>query len=103
MKKVLALVALTMAILPAMAQQTKYSIKGTAPAGSRMVYVGNRLTREEIDSVAVTDGKFALEGSYDKNALLYVIVDEAPRFVIMFNDGTPVNIDLNTNVLKGSA
>lgn len=103
MKKVLAMVALAVAALPAMAQQTKYSIKGTAPADSRMVYVGNRDTREPIDSVAVSDGKFALEGSYDKDALMYVMVDEAPLFVIFFNDGTPVTIDLKTNVLKGSA
>ena len=33
MKKVLAMVALAVATLPVMAQQTKYSIKGTAPAG----------------------------------------------------------------------
>ena len=103
MKKVLAMVALAVATLPVMAQQTKYSIKGTAPAGSKMVYVGNRDSREVLDSVAVSGGKFSLEGSYAKDALLYVRVDEAPRFVIMFNDGTPATIDLNTNVLKGSA
>ena len=103
MKKVLAMVALAVATLPVMAQQTQYSIKGTAPAGSKMVYLGNRDSREVLDSAAVSGGKFSLEGSYAKDALLYVRVDEAPRFVIMFNDGTPATIDLNTNVLKGSA
>ena len=103
MKKVLAMVALAVATLPVMAQQTKYSIKGTAPAGSKMVYLGNRDSREVLDSAAVSGGKFSLEGSYAKDALLYVRVDEAPRFVIMFNDGTPATVDLNTNVLKGSA
>ncbi len=103
MRKVLAMVALAVATLPVMAQQTKYSIQGTVPAGSKMVYVGNRDSRAIVDSAAVSGDKFAIEGSYDKDALLYVRVDEAPRFVIMFNDGTPATIDLNTNVLKGSA
>lgn len=74
----LAMVALAVATLPVMAQQTKYSIKGTAPAGSKMVYVGNRDSREVLDSAAVSGGKFSLEGSYAKDALLYVRVDEAP-------------------------
>lgn len=103
MKQVLAMVALVVATLPVMAQQTKYSIKGTAPAGSKMVYMGNRDSHEVLDSAAVSGGQFSFEGSYTKDALLFVRVDEAPRFVIMFNDGTPATIDLSTNVLKGSA
>ena len=65
--------------------------------------MGNRDSHEVLDSAAVSGGQFSFEGSYTKDALLFVRVDEAPRFVIMFNDGTPATIDLSTNVLKGSA
>lgn len=103
MRKVVAMVALAMATLPAMAQQVKYSIKGVCPADAKKVYVSDRVSGASVDSMAVAEGKFSFEGNYEKDALLVVKSDISKWLVVFFNDGTPVDINLNTNELKGSA
>ncbi len=103
MKKALAMAVFAVAALPVMAQQVKYSIQGECPADAQMVYVADRVSGTPIDSVATSNGKFAIEGNYQKDALLFVKSNVSKWLVVFFNDGAPVNIDLKTNTLKGSA
>ena len=103
MKKALAMAVFAVAALPVMAQQVKYSIQGECPADAQMVYVADRVSGTPIDSVATSNGKFAIEGNYQKDALLFVKSNVSKWLVVFFNDGAPINIDLKTNTLKGSA
>ena len=72
MKKILFLVAVTLATLPVAAQQTKYVIKGKCPDNAKFIYITDRLTNTKIDSTQVKKGKFSLTGSAEKNALLSI-------------------------------
>ena len=91
------------AVMPAMAQKTKYSVSGISSDNGRTVYLTNQNNMIFIDSTIVAEGKFAFAGAVDKDALLTVRLKNADWQTPFFNDGTPVTINLNDSTLKGSA
>ena len=103
MKKVLLIAAMVAAMMPAMAQKTKYSVSGISSDNGRTVYLTNQNNMIFIDSTAVAEGKFAFAGAVDKDALLTVRLKNADWQTPFFNDGTPITINLNDSTLKGSA
>lgn len=86
--------------LAANAQDTVFNIEGTAPAGTKMAYLINRDDRKDIDSTAVKDGRFAFSGKKNANTLLAVATDN--NIMMFFCDGTPVEVDMGKETLKGS-
>ena len=82
-------------------KKVKYAVSGTTPA-DEMVYLIDRLTNEPIDSIKASNGKFEFSGEQDKDALLSVQREGSEWQVLFFNDGTPVEINLDDNTLKGS-
>ena len=102
MKKSFLLAALIAAAMPSIAQQVKYSVSGTCDKEGKKVYLIDKLTDSEIDSVVVTGGKFSFSGTTDKDALMGVTVRREDWTTLFFNDGTPVAINLNDSTLKGS-
>ena len=103
MKKGLLLVAFMATVLPSMAQQVKYSVSGTYAQDGKKVYLIDKLTEKDIDSVVVADGKFAFNGSAAQNALMGVSVGKENWTTVFFNDGTPITVNVNDSTLKGSA
>ena len=81
---------------------TAYNISGTAPTDGKVVYLVNQLTGETLDSAIVADGKFTLSGKADKDALLYVSQEGGDWMTLFFNDGQPIEMDLQEITLKGS-
>ena len=102
MKKVIILAALIAAVLPTEAQQVKYSINGISKENGKTVYLRDRLTSSIVDSTVVANGKFSMSGNAEKNAYMGVSTKDALWSVMLFNDGTPVTINLNDSTLKGS-
>ena len=102
MKKVFLTAALAVAVLPMMAQKVNYSVSGTFSKDGQTVYLEARLTDETIDSTKVVNGKFAFNGTADKDALMAVTVKNTEWSTPFFNDGTPVMINANDSTLKGS-
>ena len=103
MKKVLLIAAMVAAVMPAMAQQTKYSVSGISSDNGRMVYLTNQNNSQFLDSTVVANGKFAFAGAVDKDALLSVRVKNVDWETSFFNDGTPITINMNDSTVKGSA
>ena len=102
MKKILVMAALIAATLPTEAQNVKYSINGISKENGKTVYLRDRLTRSVVDSTVVANGKFSMSGNAEKNAYMAVSTKDALWSVMLFNDGTPVTINLNDSTLKGS-
>lgn len=102
MKK-LTLIACAMISMAMQAQNATqgYVVSGTCPSGKVVIVdVANRYT--PIDSVEVKDGKFVAKGTADKDAFLGVSKQGESSYTLFINDGTPVSVDLNTGILKGS-
>lgn len=102
MKKTLAIVALLAATLPALAQQTKYSVSGISSFNGKKVFVVDKVTERNIDSTVVANGKFAMEGTAEKDAFLELTIENYGWKTPFFNDGTPIIINVNDTTLKGS-
>ena len=102
MKTIVILAALFAAILPTEAQQVKYSINGISHENGKTVYLRDRLTRSIVDSAVVANGKFSMSGNAAKDAFMGVSTKDALWSVMLFNDGTPMTINLNDSTLKGS-
>ena len=102
MKKVLFMAAFIAATLPTEAQQVKYSINGISKENGKTVYLRDRLTRSIVDSTVVANGKFSMSGNAAKDAFMGVSTKDALWSVMLFNDGTPMTINLNDSTLKGS-
>ena len=102
MKTILIFAALFAAILPTEAQQVKYSINGISHENGKTVYLRDRLTRSIVDSAVVANGRFSMSGNAAKDAFMGVSTKDALWSVMLFNDGTPVTINLNDSTLKGS-
>ena len=102
MKKLLVMAAFIAATLPTAAQQVKYSIDGISNENGKTVVLRDRLTNQIVNSAVVTNGKFSMSGNAEKNAYMGVSTQDASWFVMLFNDGTPVTINLNDSTLKGS-
>ena len=105
MKKWMLVAALVAAVLPIWAEQVGYTVKGKCPKDEVKVYLMEKsLTNMAIiDSVVAKGGRFAFKGVLEKNALLAVGYEGGNRNVMFFNDGKPVEIDLATYKLSGSA
>ena len=103
MKKYLMIAALMLAVLPTEAQENvKYSIDGISKENGKTVVLRNRRTNLVVDSAIVANGKFSMKGNAEKDALMGVSVKNANWSVLLFNDGTPLTINLNDSTLKGS-
>ncbi len=100
MKRLLSFAVMALGTLAANAQDTVFNIEGTAPAGTKMAYLINRDDRKDIDSTAVKDGRFAFSGKKNANTLLAVATDN--NIMMFFCDGTPVEVDMDKETLKGS-
>lgn len=96
------LAALTMAALPIEAQQVKYTINGISKENGKKVILRDRVTSQIVNNAVVANGKFTMTGNADKNAYMGVATEDAGWFVMLFNDGTPVTVNLNDSTLKGS-
>ena len=102
MKKNLIIAALMLAVLPTEAQQVKYSIDGISKENGKTVVLRDRRTNQVVDSAVVANGKFKMRGNAEKDAYMGVSVKDAMWSVMLFNDGTPLTINLNDSTLKGS-
>ena len=102
MKKNLLIAALMLAVLPTEAQQVKYTINGISNENGKTVMLRDRRTNQFVDSAVVANGKFKMSGNAEKDALMGVSVKNAMWSVMLFNDGTPLTINLNDSTLKGS-
>ena len=100
MKKILTVAALAFGLLPLSAQETAYKVTGTVPSDVKMVYMGVMTERAPLDSVAVTGGKFVLDGVSQKDAIMLVGIGD--YYFPMFNDGTPVNVNTVAKTFDGS-
>ena len=95
--------ALMLAVLPTEAQENvKYSIDGISKENGKTVVLRNRRTNLVVDSAIVANGRFSMKGNAEKDALMGVSVKDAMWSVMLFNDGTPLTINLNDSTLKGS-
>ena len=103
MKKGLLLTVLMAVVLPFRTQQVKYSVSGTYAQDGNKVYLMDKLTEKDIDSVVVADGKFTFTGSAAQNALMAIRTEKNNWNTVFFNDGTPVTVNVNDSTLKGSA
>jgi thiol-disulfide isomerase/thioredoxin len=102
MKKNLLIAALMLAVLSTEAQQVKYTINGISNENGKTVMLRDRRTNQFVDSAVVANGKFKMSGNAEKDALMGVSVKNAMWSVMLFNDGTPLTINLNDSTLKGS-
>ena len=96
------MVALVAIVMPAMAQQVKYSVSGTYANDGKKIYLMDQLTNKVIDSMVVANGKFSFSGTADKDAFMAVKAENRSWTTDFFNDGTPVIINVNDSTLKGS-
>lgn len=87
----------------ASAPQMKYEISGICPAEAKWVYILDPANRTHIDSVQVANGKFKITRTDAQNNFFGIGSDAQSNFAPFLNDGTPIEVDLNTLDLKGSA
>lgn len=102
MKKLFVFAALAMATVSAQAQQVKYTINGVSSDNGGKVYLIDALSRATIDSAVVKGGKFLMTGTATKDALLNIRPTNIDWNTMMFNDGTPVTVNINDSTTKGS-
>ncbi len=82
--------------------QTAYTVTGTTSTDMKKVYLLDVANRHAlIDSAVVAaDGKFQMKGTQAENAVLGLGYKD---YVVLFiNDGTPIDVSLPTQTLKGS-
>ena len=102
MKKLIVFAALAMATVTAQAQQVKYTINGVSSDNGGKVYLIDELNKATIDSAVVKGGKFLMTGTATKDALLNIRPTNIDWQTMMFNDGTPVTVNINDSTTKGS-
>ena len=102
MKKLIVFAALAMATVTAQAQQVKYTINGVSSDNGGKVYLIDELSGATIDSAVVKGGKFLMKGTATKDALLNIRPTNIDWNTMMFNDGTPVTVNINDSTTKGS-
>ena len=102
MKKLFLLTILTAFAMHTMAQQVKYSVKGTYADNGKKIYLVDKLTDRNIDSAVVVKGKFSFKGKAEKNAFMGIEAANKKWTTIFFNDGKPIVVNVNDSTLKGS-
>lgn len=101
MRKILSLALMTVLSLGAQAQDTKYVITGTVPDSVKEVVVVQDLDQKTMRQVAVTNGKFSVEGTAPVNAFISVLSGRQGGLT-MVNDRTPVTMNLKNGSMTGS-
>ena len=102
MKRILTLV-FALAAVAACSNEVNYSLTGkTTSEDGLAVYLVNNLTGETLDSTVVEGGAFSLSGKAEKDALLYVVEEDADWRTLFFNDGTPIALDLTDTSMTAS-
>lgn len=82
----------------------KYDVKGKdAPEDGAKVYLVDQLSSARIDSAVVAGGAFLMNGKAEKDAILAVNIDGDTWWYLFFNDGTPVQVDVDDRTVTGSA
>ena len=102
MKKTFLLTLLAMFAMHIMAQQVKYSVKGTYADNGKKIYLVDKLTDRNIDSAVVVKGKFSLKGKAEKDAFMGIKAANKKWTTVFFNDGKPIVVNVNDSTLKGS-
>ncbi|MCR4764597.1 MAG: AhpC/TSA family protein [Bacteroidaceae bacterium] len=82
-------------------QLVSYSISGTVPAGVTTVFL-NTPHNEPIDTAMVVNGKFQIAGSLLFNSFVTLTDNGSDLPLNMLIDGTPVEVNMERSVLKGS-
>ncbi len=101
MKKLVALAAFLMAILP-LAAQENFKVNGTAHANAKSLQMGDMTGKTQPQTLTVTNGKFSANIDAPQQTLM-TIVDRDNRMQSFFIvDSTEVTIDMNTDVASGS-
>ena len=98
MRRFLTISALFMAVMVAMAQDVEYNVTGEVHNGMEQVYLYKMgfYENELLDSVAVVDGQFSLQGSALKDELL--AVGDLDYCLPFINDGTPIRMVIHNDV-----
>ncbi len=104
MRKFFIMAAMAVTALSANAQKVRYTISGVVADSVKEVKVRINNAREFAQTVPVTNGKFTVTGEADKNDMLSVGHGEGRMFssLEVFNDGTPVEMNLTDYSVKGS-
>ena len=100
MKKISIAAALILAAISVHAQ-VQFKLNGKCAEDIETIYILDLKGRgDAIDSVKTSNGAFAYTGSFKKDALIGVSTGD--YYAPVFNDGTPIEIDLKARTLKGS-
>lgn len=78
-----------------------YSISGTVPAGVTSVFL-HTLRNEPIDTAQVENGRFQFSGALRLNTFVTLVDNGTDLPVNMIIDGTPVEVNMERSVMKGS-
>ena len=76
MKKLLLFTMLALGVTTTQAQNAEYVISGNAPEGTNWVYYFYNGKFRSVDSVAVKDNKFQLNGTQPLNTFITVSADK---------------------------
>ncbi|MCR5695899.1 MAG: AhpC/TSA family protein [Marinilabiliaceae bacterium] len=85
-------------------EKTTYHIKGIAPADKMSIFVVDKWQEPQfVDTILVTDGKFEYTGEAPTNRILALNYNgfTIDQFCCsFFNDGEPIEVDLNDYTIK---
>lgn len=101
MKKLLLFTMLALGVITTQAQNAEYVISGNAPEGTNWVYYFYNGKFRSVDSVAVKDNKFQLNGTQPLNTFITVAADKE-HSVTVVNDHTPITVNLKNGNVTGS-
>lgn len=89
--------------VPTMAQDeiVSYAISGTVPTGVTSVYL-QTVRNEPIDTALVYNGRFQFKGALQRNAFVALTDNGTDLPVNLIIDDTPVEVNMERSVLKGS-
>ena len=101
-KKLIPMAALALCALSAWAQDNAaFTITGEAPLDAKMVYAIYNNARNQVDSAAVTAGKFTLKGEKPANTFVTVTTGDNDAITVVA-DGQPIHVNL-TNLSTRSS
>lgn len=100
MKKQFTVALAVLGAMTATAQDIDFKVSGKAPEGAKMVYLINNDARNDVDSVAVKDGRFEFTGKKAVNTLM-TVTDEN-NATMFFCDGTAIEAEPGKETAAGS-
>ena len=102
-KKLISMAALALCALCAWAQDNAaFTITGEAPLDAKMVYAIYDNARNQVDSAAVTAGKFTLKGEKPANTFVTVTAG-GEKSVTVVADGQPIHVNLTNGTIVASS